>query len=194
MTIRTLRQGEHEIIGKITGAAFADDPVYDFLMGSQAAIIAYTTFMAKKLYLERGFGHIAEDNSAGSLWLPAGVSGHLSFLQTLPITPALIRHCGLRRVLRALPAGDEFDRHKPKHPFFYLFVIGVLTEGRGKGLGGKLMEAGLEMADQAGMPVYLENSKEENMRFYQRYGFEQIGECYPVPGCPVERLMLRPAQ
>ena len=90
MTIRLLRSDEHELIGKIIGETFFDDPVYNFLVGSKSAITAYNTFAAKKLYLKHGFGHVTEDLSCGSLWLNPGVSAHLSTFQSLPILPALL--------------------------------------------------------------------------------------------------------
>lgn len=194
MDIRPIRPGEHKLIGKIIGESFADDPIYQFLLGPQSAITAHATFMAKTVYLEKGFGHIADDHSGCTLWLPPSATAQLSLWQTLTMLPPLLRYSGLRRLIRALPAGDKIESHRPKEPHYYLFAIGTTRDGRRKGLGSKLIEAGLKIADETGMPAYLENSKDENMAFYQRHGFEKIGECFPAKGCPKERLMLRPIQ
>jgi hypothetical protein len=50
--------------------------------------------------------------------------------------------------------------------------------------GGKLMAAGLQRADAEHMPVYLESSKESNVPFYRRFGFELIEKVTPAKGCP----------
>ena len=102
-------------------------------------------------------------------------------------------YSGPRRLFRAMPAEDEIASHKPKEPHYYLYAIGTTVAGRFKGMVSKLFEAGLEKADQDGMPAYVESSKEENVSSYQRYVFEVVGLCTPVEGCPPEWLMWRPA-
>ncbi|SLN71121.1 GNAT family N-acetyltransferase [Ruegeria meonggei] len=194
MSIRYLRPDEHDLIGAIIGESFTGDPVNDFLLGPQASITAYNTFVARELYLKHGFGHVADDHSGGTMWIPPEVPKHIAFVKMVPTACTLIRHGGLRRLIRALPADDTIASHQPKEPHFYLYVIGTTVAARGTGVGGKLMEAGLELADQANKPAYLECSKEENVSFYERYGFEVTGMCNPVEGCPPEWLMWRPAQ
>jgi hypothetical protein len=39
------------------------------------------------------------------------------------------------------------------------------------------------MADEAGRPVYLENSNEKNLGFYRQHGFRVVGEFVPGKGC-----------
>ena len=194
MKIKALGPGDHKIIGKIIGESFAGDPVNEYLLGPQAAITAFNTRMAKYLYLKRGFGHVTEDHTGGSLWLPPGLSTDIAWWNTLDVLTALIWHSGLRRLIRAFPSGQAMKEHRPNHPFYYLYAIGNIPSAQGRGLGGRLMEAGLEKVDQANMPAFLESSKESNISFYRRYGFEVVGEVVLVEGCPPEWLMLRPAQ
>ncbi len=44
-----------------------------------------------------------------------------------------------------------------------------------RGAGAKLLEWGLERADQLGLPAYLESSK-VGYRLYKRHGFEDVDE------------------
>ena len=62
----------------------------------------------------------------------------------------------------------------PRH--WYLPLIGVDPSRQGKGLGGDLMQVALARADADRVPCYLENTKERNLPFYTKHGFEVIVE------------------
>ncbi len=47
---------------------------------------------------------------------------------------------------------------------------------QGIGVGSKLMRSFCAKMDAAGEDAYLETDKPENVRFYERFGFEVIGE------------------
>jgi ribosomal protein S18 acetylase RimI-like enzyme len=67
-------------------------------------------------------------------------------------------------------------------PHRYLWVLGVRPEHQGRGLGTRLLEAGLAVSDGAGLPTYLETFSERCVAFYERYGFEvrQAAEMPPA--------------
>jgi len=192
-TPRSLAAGEHGLIGEIIGHSFADDPVNCWVFGGQGSISYYYTRVAKKLYLKQGFGHVMEDGSGGSLWLPPGVKKHIPLWNSVDIGFSMIRHGGLSSVTRGMAVDDALADKKPVEPHFYLFAIGARPAQQGKGIGGKLMQAGLEQVDKDGMPAYLESSKENNTSFYRRFGFEVIEEVTPTEGCPPLWLMWRAA-
>lgn len=194
VNIRSLKQGDHELIGRIIGESFAGDPVNEFLLGPERAIRMYNTIVAKKLYLKHGFGHIAEDLSGGTMWLPPGISTELPWWQSMGVAALLIKYGGLRGLFQGLSAAENIAQHRPKEPFFYLYAIGNVPRAQGKGMGGRLLDAGLKVVDQAAMPAFLECSKESNISFYNRYGFELVSENIVVRGCPPEWLMYRPAK
>lgn len=56
----------------------------------------------------------------------------------------------------------------------YLLVLGVKKAHQGKGLGGLLLRALIEDCERRGLPLYLETETEENVRLYERFGFELI--------------------
>jgi GNAT superfamily N-acetyltransferase len=64
----------------------------------------------------------------------------------------------------------------PEEPHWYLAVLGTATDHQGKGVGSALMAPVLAKCDAEGIPAYLESSKESNIPFYRRHGFEVSGE------------------
>ncbi len=191
--IRPLANGEHTLIGDIIGDSFADDPVNNFVFTSNPGLTAYYTLIAKKLYLRQGFGFVA-GNDGGSLWLPPGVSKEVPLWRSLDIGITMTRHCGLSALVRGLRVDDTLCARKPTEPHYYLFAIGARQSRQGKGIGGRLMATGLEQVDAARMPAYLESSKESNVPFYRRFGFQVMEEVQPTPGCPPLWLMWREAR
>jgi ribosomal protein S18 acetylase RimI-like enzyme len=56
-------------------------------------------------------------------------------------------------------------------PYIHLLIMGVSQEFQGKGFGGILLRAVIEKAETERKPIYLETQKEENINFYEKYGF-----------------------
>jgi ribosomal protein S18 acetylase RimI-like enzyme len=79
----------------------------------------------------------------------------------------------------------------PKAPHWYLFFIGINSRWRGRGIGARLMVPVLEAADAAKMPCYLETPFPQTLPFYQKLGYEVIGEPRPFTGGPQLWAMTR---
>lgn len=47
---------------------------------------------------------------------------------------------------------------------------------KGKGIGSKLLDNVIREADQSNYPIYLENTKEENIPFYKKHGFQVLSK------------------
>lgn len=150
--------------------------------------------MAKKLYIKRGFGHVSEDGTGGALWLPPGIPKDIPIWNNIDIIASMLRHGGLTSLKNGLDIDAVLLKHKPAAPHYYLFAIGTLPENQGQGIGSRMIEAGLKIADDANMPAYLESSKYSNVPFYQRYGFEVTEKVSAAPDMPPLWLMWRPAQ
>jgi ribosomal protein S18 acetylase RimI-like enzyme len=69
----------------------------------------------------------------------------------------------------------------PHEPHWYLATLGTAVEQQGKGIGSALMAPVLTHCDREGVPCYLESSKERNVPFYRRHGFEVVKEVQ-IPG------------
>lgn len=102
---------------------------------------------------------------------------------------ALLR-MGMGTGVRGVRAARTIAAYVPPEPFTYLRTLGVRPDLRRRGLGSRLVEQVVRSAP-ASLPVYLETTKEKNVPFYTRHGFECVGE-FGCLGVPVWR-MLRPA-
>jgi predicted GNAT family N-acyltransferase len=67
--------------------------------------------------------------------------------------------------------------------------LAVLPSARGKGIGKKLMETALNIAEQKTIQQVVVNSQEYIKGMYQQLGFEQIGEKFDEAGIPHVKMI-----
>ena len=63
-----------------------------------------------------------------------------------------------------------------------MVYIGTLPSARGKGYSRKLVDYVTDIADNQGMPCYLESSGDISSKVYQRFGFCKMREIVLVRG------------
>jgi GNAT superfamily N-acetyltransferase len=83
--------------------------------------------------------------------------------------------------------------HDPIKPHFYLWLMAVDQEKQGAGIGGALLTAVLDICDERQTLAFLEATRSENRRLYERNGFEATGEIR-LPEGPIKWPMLRTPQ
>ena len=112
-----------------------------------------------------------------------------------PVTAGNLRRmfgvCGLRGFFRFGLSGLATAKFHPGEPHYYLFLLGALPEYQGQGVGSTLMAHVLRKCDDENMPAYLENSKRDNLAFYQGHGFEVVDQIHFARGAPPVWLMWR---
>ncbi|MGF1463067.1 MAG: GNAT family N-acetyltransferase [Maricaulaceae bacterium] len=170
MTPRLADTRDLSALVDVLSQAFADDPVLTWSFGPNVSVATIFREMIAGCYLRLGFAHMV-DGAAASLWLPSGRTPHLPAHRELRIGLTALRSGGLSALRRALKVAGIVERSHPKTPHYYLFAIGVSPDRQGQGLGRRLLLEGLAMADQDRAPVYLENSRPRNARFYESCGF-----------------------
>jgi ribosomal protein S18 acetylase RimI-like enzyme len=179
--VRPGRRDEITGLARTLAAAFHDDPVMEWVLpdprqrlrGAQRLFAAQT----RHHHFASGGVDIAVDPagaiSGAALWDPPG-KWKASPLSELRMFPQLARAFGTR-LLMGKRLADTMTRAHPEEPHWYLATIGTDPERRGHGFGQALLRARLEQCDREGVPAYLESSKESNIAYYERFGFEVTG-------------------
>ena len=86
---------------------------------------------------------------------------------------------------------DALNALHPAEPHSYLGTLGVAPRLQGRGVGTALLRHWLARVDRDPSAVYLETDRPEYVGFYERAGFEVLGET-EVVGVPIWRLLRPP--
>ena len=92
----------------------------------------------------------------------------LRFLVRIPV--------GLPSTLRALSWVGAWSKLSPKQPHWHVGPLAVDAGLQGLGIGSLIMAHYCARADEDGRIAYLETDKAVNVTFYQRFGFEVVGD------------------
>ena len=126
--------------------------------------------MISRVYMPRDAAWTTPDTLGAALWFPPGamrLSGGEQFAEVASLLPE-----GLDCFRRAKRWEGLISANHPSRPHWYLQTLSVAPEAQRSGVGTALIAPGLERADAAGMPAYLETQREANVPYYRRFGFE----------------------
>ncbi len=182
--IRPATLADVDQIAEIMADGFYDDPPMTWCFNGPAAIYPVMQVFARRTYLPHGFASISEAGNGATMWLPPNATTPFDLISMARVSMILLRYGGFKSISRSLKFADYMESHHPHEPHYYLFTIATTQAARGKGVGGALMKDGTDRADAEGIGCYLENSKEQNIGFYQAHGFEIMEKVFPVKGGP----------
>jgi ribosomal protein S18 acetylase RimI-like enzyme len=179
-------------ISRTLQRAFVDDPVKSHLFGGRAvpehkAVTFFEAFASVQLRHE--LVYVTEQCEAAALWTPPG-HWKIPLRDVVRHAPQFVRVFGTRLVDNLLLLA-QVEKVHPSEPHYYLEFVGADPAHRGKGFGAAVIEPVLERADAEGVGCYLENSKESNIAFYSRLGFEVRETLAVRRGGPTLWLMWR---
>jgi ribosomal protein S18 acetylase RimI-like enzyme len=134
-----------------------------------------------------------EGGGAAAVWMPSkALEQPDSLLDDLKLAGPMLRATGFSRIGRLLRLREAMDKHHPMdREHAYLWFLGVTPALQGMGIGSRLLRAGLNRADEAGLPAYLETGTTRNVALYRRHGFEVFHEAPPSKGAPTMWHMWR---
>lgn len=95
--------------------------------------------------------------------------------QRLRMLPGLLA-LGPRTAGRVGRWVSSWGEHDPAEPHVHLGPLAVDAELQGRGIGSQIMQEHCRRLDASRELGYLETDKAENVRFYERFGFEVTGE------------------
>jgi ribosomal protein S18 acetylase RimI-like enzyme len=115
----------------------------------------------------------ADGHPGAAYWDPPG-HWKTNLLDMVGMAPFMVR--GMRhRIPRAMKGLGLIEKAHARHPeHYYLAVLGTRPDRQGSGIGSALMQPILDTCDAEGIGAYLESSKEANIPFYRRHGFEVV--------------------
>lgn len=184
--VRRATAADVDALSTALARAFFDDPVVAFLLPDgdrrrRFGPLTYRTFL-DRIYLPKHEVYTDAGVRGGALWSPPG-AWRVPFATTLRVAPRLLRIFGAR-VRTAMRSLDAIERaHPDEVPHWYLGILGTDPAEQGHGIGSAVMAPVLERCDREGVPAYLESSKDTNIPFYRRHGFE-VTETISLPGGP----------
>ncbi len=193
------RRADVRELARVLGRAFHDDPVMTWLLPGAAARVKglprmFAT-MTRHHFLGGGGVEVARGSDtigAAAVWDPPG-RWKQSRREVLIMMPGFIWAFG-RRVSGGQEVAEMMKRAHPEEPHWYLAVIGSDPSVRGKGFAHALMTSRLDRVDAEHAPAYLESTKQDNVPYYQRFGFEVTGEIVLPRGGPTMWPMWRAAR
>ncbi|MFF3734886.1 GNAT family N-acetyltransferase [Streptomyces sp. NPDC002476] len=141
-----------------------------------ARLERFNHLFVSRIGLEHGRTWVSDDCAAVAAWTTPATDAAAVFAE---IGPELDRLAGDRAPFAAR-AEETMRPHRPTVPTWFLATIGVDPGRQGRGLGRAVVLPGVEAAERAGVPAFLETSDERNVRFYQGLGFEVTAD-YALP-------------
>lgn len=173
VTVREADRSDVGALSRVLARAFADDPVVAWLVPTQRR---QERFFAATAAIYFGLGEIytTADGTGVGMWARPGARrpGLWPVARTAPDMLRALR----TNVPRGLRVKNLVEGHHPRQPHWYLSVLGTDPDHQGQGIGSALMAPVLSRCDEEGVLAYLESSKESNIAFYARHGFEVTDE------------------
>lgn len=182
MTIRKASRDDAGPLGVTLARAFAEDPVMRWLLPTTRARTARLPRLfameLRDLYLPHDEVYTTRDLVGGAMWAPPERwrTPRANLVRAIPrLAWALRGH-----TLAAVQCVSAIERVHPAEAHWYLAVVGTAPSHRGQGVGSALLAPVLERCDRDFLPAYLESSREDNLAFYRRLGFE-VTETLDLP-------------
>jgi GNAT superfamily N-acetyltransferase len=183
VTVRKASRDDVHPLGAVLAHAFADDPVMRWLLPARAArarrLPRMFTMELLYLYLPHDEVYTTRDLAGGAMWAPPGGwrTPPVNVLRAIPRLVWTLRG----RLPAAVQCVAAIERIHPQEAHWYLAVVGTEPSRQREGIGGALLAPVLDRCDRDFLPAYLESSREDNVAFYQKLGFE-VTDTLDLPG------------
>ena len=171
-----------EEAASILAKAFQNDPMYKYVIRNDKKREKELLWLMKKVvYYSLLYGEtfITKSKDGCICWLPP-CQTKLTIMRILRTgLHAIVFKFGIAAYKRFddnMSYTDKIHDKYASYPHWYLWAIGVKPTCQGKGIGGKLLQPILSIANDTQIPCYLETHNELNLQFYEKYGFKVVSE------------------
>lgn len=190
-----LGRDDRRRLAPLLADAFEDDPMQRWLFPN-----ARRRHQRLRRFYELDLRHRLEgrcavdlDGLAGvAFWHPPGDGATVSVRAGVRLAPAFVSVVAHHPVAAARTLAAVAAR-RPREPHWYLSHLAVAPGTQGRGVGGRLLQAGVERAVRDHVGVYLETANPANRGFYGARGFTEVG-VVEVGSAPPVWLLWRPAR
>ncbi|MEV0122480.1 GNAT family N-acetyltransferase [Streptomyces sp. NPDC050703] len=188
--VRPARREDLPVAVDTLAEAFADYPFTRHVVaadGHRERIRGLQELFLTRIGMGYGRVWVADEGRAVAAWTTPERDPGPGFAEVGP----LISELAGDRAPFFESADQALAPFRPQHPVWFLATVGVDPRRQGRGLGAAVLAPGLEAADRAGRPAFLETSTERNVRFYERLGFAVTADVTLPGGGPRTWCMLR---
>ena len=193
VAVRPATRQDVEPLSRVLARAFRKDPFHRWIFPQERAWErnSQRSFaLALRAEVEHGSVFTDEELQGAAIWRDPAM-GPVSFWERVRLAVPMMFLLGRRSSL-VLGGLNRLLALRPKEPHWYLSVLGTDPEHQKRGIGCALVRAGLARCDEGGAAAYLEASRPENVPYYERRGFEVVGQLQMPGGPPVWRMSYAP--
>lgn len=176
--IAPIAEEQFPTAGDALARAFIDDPLCVYTQPDVAVRLRqfgwfFTQQLQQAATHNAVYTNVLDDGPTGvAVWTPPssrnGAAEHDTEDLQRCFGPAAFRRFSTRRRVEHVRAKYMRERH------WYLALLGVCPGSRNQGIGQALLVPVLRRADEDQLPCYLETFVADNVRFYERDGFEIV--------------------
>ena len=176
MTLEPRRAAPAELddVVRVFAAAFATDPMITWPLPAEPSLADVESLFS--IVIHDAYGPMdvvwvaGEDGIDGAaVWLPPDEVARFDEVEaaTRPRIAALTDDGGARYA----EFWDWLGAHLPDEPSWFLDILGVREDVRGRGIASALVRHGLGVAHAEGLPAVLETGRPANVPMYEHLGF-----------------------
>jgi len=163
------------VVARAMARAFFDDPLQVWALRDPETRLSILeqvfALLSRYSSVPRGESYTDATLACAAFWVPPGPF-ELDRAAAEAMAPMLDLLGDANERFRA--AEDTMRAHRPTELHFYLQGLGTDPPRQGEGLATAAMQPVLERCDADSIPAYLESTKERNVGFYERHGFEVV--------------------
>jgi ribosomal protein S18 acetylase RimI-like enzyme len=157
--------------------AFFDDPLFAYIQpdeGKRKRVVGAQIRLMVNIGLRCGVSDATPDAKGVVVWMPPGQEpSPMDMLRAGALSvPFRSGFSPFVRFMGAMNESDKAHAQAIEGHHWYLVGAAVDPELHGRGVGTAVIEHGLARVDGDGSPAYLETSRERNVPYWQRFGFD----------------------